>query len=814
MTTHDWKISASTSIISLDLSQPSYRLRPTTYDPFGFRRVYRCIQISNTYNSPLINVHSTLVTCLASMDREDPGLCEGCSQIDLKRHIYGDNGLRYRIRNVDIGPIRTLRERSRRCALCRAAVQSFGSSAAEDLQCHLYATAFCTCPLRLSDEHDEALVCQHPKHIVFKLDSRPPRYAGFQISFDSRATLLWEASDTNAVEFVETTDETCFTGRAVAEQVDLGLVRRWMDLCEYHHGTECHDPIWPGSPPQPKHFLVVDVEQRCIVSAPPNCRFMALSYVWGSAQQKKLTRKNWDVLSQAGALDRSDLPATICDAILLTRALGEKYCWVDALCIFQDDPASQQDQISQMGAIYSRALITIVNAAGDGSAGLPGVHAGTRNLQQIKIQLQGFNLIKVVDEEDIYTDSRHNISMWEKRAWTYQERLFSKRMIIFRKQQIYWHCRSATWVEEKILETRGIPTTLASVQRMVHRPDIPRTLSEHSSQSFETIADKEYLLYSAFVQAYTVRQLSYGSDALNAFAGICRALSLLSKDEFIWGLPKSSFTDALAWRADTSQLQKNTCLQNVLLQDGLVHQLPFPSWSWASQFRGTLTKFDTRAIRCSAKGTILEPDLIVFFSCIIDGGMTRIIQCPDYSNEPSQNSPPRNSITAKWLGYPRVIPNVLKPTPDQEIVHSGTLKFWTSVATIYFFRERQRRPLSTFLSPNGDVLIATAHLDLEAYVSPDDPRIPKEVRLAELKNPQGDNLQSDCNLTILDLVIVHGEFCEVTGGISGLSRTGRVLHALSVGWKNGVAFREGHVVIAEEHWILLKNREWKLVTVR
>jgi hypothetical protein len=749
------------------------------------------------------------------MDSVDPGLCEECSQIDLKRHIYGENSLRYRIRNVDMGSVRTLRERSRRCALCRGAVQSFGSSAAEDLRCHLYATDFCMCPLRFSDEHDETLVCQHPKHLVFKLDSQPPRYAGFQICLDHRATLLWEASDTNSVEFVEATDETCFTGRAVAEKVDLRLVRRWFNLCEYHHGTECHDPIWPGSPPQPKHFLVVDVEQRCIVSAPPDCRFTALSYVWGSAQQKKLTRKNWGVFKKAGALDRSGLPATIWDAMLLTRALGEKYCWVDALCIFQDDPASQQDQISQMGAIYSRALITIVNTAGDGSTGLPGLHAGTRTLQQISIQLQGFDLIKVVDDEDIYTDSRHNISMWEKRAWTYQERLFSKRMIVFRKQQVYWHCRSATWVEEKVLETRGTPTTLASVERMIHRlPDIPRNLTEQSNQPLGTIGDKEYHLYRSFVQGYTVRQLSYGSDALNAFAGVCRALSLLSKDEFIWGLPKSSFADALTWSARTPQ--KNPCLQNVLLQDGLVYQLPFPSWSWASQFCGTSTGF-LSGVECSMKGTALEPGLIVFFSCLIDGGMARIIQCPDYSNDPSQNSRPRNSITAKWLGHPRMIPNIPEPTPAQEIIHSGTLKFWTSVATIYFFRERQRLrgpPRSTFLSPNGDILIATAHLDSHDYVSPDDPRILKEARLAELKNPQGDDLQGDCDVAVLDLVIVHGEIFEVTGGVSGLSSTGRVLRALSVSWKDGVAFREGYVDIAEEHWVLLKNREWKLVTLR
>jgi hypothetical protein len=748
------------------------------------------------------------------MDNESYRLCEECSQIDLKRHIYGDNGLRYRIRWVDMGSIRTLREKSRQCALCHSAVQCFGSNVTEDSHCHLFGAHFCNCTSRFSDEHDEFFVCHHPKHIVFELDSLPCQNMGFQICFDPRTTLLQETSDTNAAELFEETDKTCFAGRRFGEKIDLRLVRRWLDLCEHHHAKECHNPIWPGSPSQPKHFLVIDVELRCIVSAPPDCRYTALSYVWGSAQQKKLTRKNWDVFSQARALDRSDLPATICDAMLLTRALGEKYCWVDALCIFQDDPSSQQDQISQMGAIYSRALITIVNAAGDGSTGLPGIHAGTRTLPKIKIQLQNFELIEVADDEyhSGSTSSLDSISMWEKRAWTFQEQLFSKRMLIFRKKQLYWHCRSATWAEEKILEVKGIPTILESVHQMIKRvPYLPRNLNEQNSQSLETIGDKEYHLYTQFVGAYTSRQLSYPSDALNAFAGVIRALSLLGKDEFIWGLPKSSFADALMWSVVVSQKQKNTCLQNVFLGDGLVHQLPLPSWSWASQFCGSsATRYPKNIIHCPPKGRALEPGLIVFFSCLLSGGMTRI-------NEPPQNSRSRDSITAMWLGHPRVISNVSTPTPDQEIIHSGTLKFWTSVATIYCFRELQPlrgKPRVTFLSPNGDILMATAHQLPQVCVSPDDSRIPKEVRLAELKNIQGYNLQGECEVAILDLVIVHGQIFEVAGGISGLSRSGRVLNALSVSWNDRGAIREGSVDIAEEHWILLKNREWRLVTMQ
>ena len=52
------------------------------------------------------------------------------------------------------------------------------------------------------------------------------------------------------------------------------------------------------------------------------------------------------------------------------------------------------------------------------------------------------------------------------------------------------------------------------------------------------------------------------------------------------------------------------------------------------------------------------------------------------------------------------------------------------------------------------------------------------------------------------------------GTISRLSGNGRMLHALSVGWNNGIALRNGFVSIPEEDWIGLKNRKWRLVTLK
>lgn len=64
--------------------------------------------------------------------------------------------------------------------------------------------------------------------------------------------------------------------------------------------------------------------------------YVALSYCWGLEVGFRTTMGNLGDL-KAG-LDVSVLPRTLQDAIEITRGLGYKYLWVDALCILQDCP--------------------------------------------------------------------------------------------------------------------------------------------------------------------------------------------------------------------------------------------------------------------------------------------------------------------------------------------------------------------------------------------------------------------------------------------------------------------------------------------
>ena len=94
---------------------------------------------------------------------------------------------------------------------------------------------------------------------------------------------------------------------------------------------------------------------------------MALSYVWGAANQYKTLREDLDQLQQEGYLDRDDIaiPRTIRDAIGLVPLLRGRYLWVDSLCILQEDGEELWDQIHGMASIYANATVTIVAAQGE-----------------------------------------------------------------------------------------------------------------------------------------------------------------------------------------------------------------------------------------------------------------------------------------------------------------------------------------------------------------------------------------------------------------------------------------------------------------
>ncbi|EIW87362.1 HET-domain-containing protein, partial [Coniophora puteana RWD-64-598 SS2] len=176
-------------------------------------------------------------------------------------------------------------------------------------------------------------------------------------------------------------------GRIIRDMVNLDLIRKWLRICEHTHGEACESDWWRGNGEGnslPSTVRMIDVQEMMIVSVAPGCRYIALSYLWGGVGESYWTStENLPTRSRPQGLPISILPGTITDSILLTRLLGERYLWVDALCIVQDDPADKVIQIGVMERIYGFALLTIFAAGGTTAhAPLPGLRANTREVHQ------------------------------------------------------------------------------------------------------------------------------------------------------------------------------------------------------------------------------------------------------------------------------------------------------------------------------------------------------------------------------------------------------------------------------------------------
>jgi hypothetical protein len=53
----------------------------------------------------------------------------------------------------------------------------------------------------------------------------------------------------------------------------------------------------------------------------------------------RLTKQNLDELARG--IDLSQLPQVFNDAVKVTRYLGYRYLWIDAMCVAQDDESGE-----------------------------------------------------------------------------------------------------------------------------------------------------------------------------------------------------------------------------------------------------------------------------------------------------------------------------------------------------------------------------------------------------------------------------------------------------------------------------------------
>lgn len=295
--------------------------------------------------------------------------------------------------------------------------------------------------------------------------------------------------------------------------------------------------------------------------------------------------------------------------------MGVRYLWVDSLCIVQDSTSSWELNAKAMHLVYGNAYFTICAADGDATKGLRAVNSilsrvrsyGTRKDVSAQSQSAASSYHTAMDttvgfpiEDDekseplviqhpvplLVSRSPENViqgSPWDKRGWTFQERLLSRRCLIFAEGLIYFQCRSTVMSQDKHSDSsqRGWSQDCA---------DSPlRTLGE--------LKERAFWFYMKCVGLYSGRQLTKPKDILTAFQGSSWLLEQYLRAPLLYGLPRSHFDLALLWTPVTTLCRRKKRVTGTLPSDQSSSDqgsstdadfgdTEFPSWSWCGWMDG------------------------------------------------------------------------------------------------------------------------------------------------------------------------------------------------------------------------------------
>lgn len=359
--------------------------------------------------------------------------------------------------------------------------------------------------------------------------------------------------------------------------MDLDMLKHWKDECLTSHGKRCQNPmkIWRTRP-----AWLVDVKKMCVVpgdnSTVGSSSFVALSYRWGSKPSVGVVPESMLDLQRPGILDDDQasgwvsqlMPPMVRHAMYLTSVLGERYLWVDSLCIVHGG-STTAEQLSLMSAFYASATVVIIATDGDAQDGIAGLKGIPKSLPRDAQQW----LIPFGDDETIVARSSSPFTLiqggpYYARGWTFQEYKMASRKIFLKDGLAHWECQRSLWHEDLV---QGV-----ELKKYIE-PRLREILA--GFPGLDGLAN--------LIGNYNNLKLRYEEDALPGITGLLSVLSRSFTGGFLYGIPETFFDRALGWRPvwpHTNLTRRKTSDRPSHLKFGA----DLPSWSWVG-WQGLVT---------------------------------------------------------------------------------------------------------------------------------------------------------------------------------------------------------------------------------
>ncbi|KAF4469576.1 hypothetical protein FALBO_3521 [Fusarium albosuccineum] len=404
--------------------------------------------------------------------------------------------------------------------------------------------------------------------------------------------------------------------RDLKDLVD-NVILHWVENCEERKDgkphARCNEPkqslksdgswhptrlLYVGSQANPSLRLV----ESQFDSIPNDEEYMILSYCWGKGNgSARTTELNY--ASRRQSMDYEPLPKTIQDAIAITRAMSVQYLFVDAICIIQgsngEGGLDWQREAPRMSTYYFNAFCTIsASASEDASDGIlierpsrvhpvapvclgyftnqaycwktminnkPGQysylpaslrdgsaqHENSPSSSPLDARFGAYLALPIPEFSHV-----RGCSLYQ-RGWVLQERLFSRRILHWFQNGLFWECCCVAGPSE--VDVQGL---------FAYNP---RHVSDDLRQLLYADYDPQKLAgtWEVFIAMYSQLRFTYEHDKVVAIKGLTDRFLQLGLGRCIAGTVERLLPQQLVW-AIIGYWPNATKLEY------------FPSWSWVS----------------------------------------------------------------------------------------------------------------------------------------------------------------------------------------------------------------------------------------
>lgn len=355
------------------------------------------------------------------------------------------------------------------------------------------------------------------------------------------------------------------------------LLLDWLGECEKNHAS-CHK----NDRPLPTRVLHVGDDKGkqpfLVIPKGEKGRYIALSHCWGGDVPLKTKKSNLSEYQKG--ISMSLLPKNFQHAIIVAKAIGIQYLWIDSLCILQDDVADWELESSKMASFYQNAhAVLIASNSSDSQGGFwnpswddYGQLNGFKELQYLNDDGSTSQIIARTDlaHEDYIPESYLEYvapSPLSKRAWTLQEELLGSRCIFFTGKELLWKCYEAQKCE--------------CMQEDNENKLTGRRRKSLWETAISSDSAKRFGAWRSLMAYYSRRQITYESDRLPAISGMAKYMLSNGAGEYLAGMWKEDLCEALTWLAKPVWPQiANDNLTSTYRRRASPYRAP--TWSWIS----------------------------------------------------------------------------------------------------------------------------------------------------------------------------------------------------------------------------------------